>query len=283
MQAEWVKIRVWLAKDPQVIAMADWLAGHRPFMSWLTNPVNQSCKKSAYEHVTRDVMRAVTVASLITVWGMANQHGVTVGSNALLRHATVTTIDDICGIPGFGAAMIAVGWLTENRKEGTVTFPGFMSYNVPADERERNQNAERQRRYRARHKSNTTVTPPLHKRHESDGEITPRSDREQKQNRILSDLIKNKKTVAPRLPKAQRKKTEKILSDSADSDLTDPIAMLLAAGVSPNDAKEMAAAVLYDPAKVGAAIEAALKLKAAGKLRKPPARYIGKILLGAKS
>lgn len=56
--------------------------------------------------------------------------------------------------------------------------------------------------------------------------------------------------------------------------------MLLAAGVSPNDAKEMAAAVLYDPEKVRAAIEAALNLKAAGKLRKHPARYIGKILLG---
>jgi len=154
MAGDWIKMRVWLARDPQVISMADFLAGERSFMNWLTDPVRRVCDSNAYEHVTRNVTVSVTVVGLLQVWGVANDRGGVDGDDLILSHASLTTLDEVAGVPCFGAAMEHVGWATEDG--GSVRFPRFLRNNIPAEDRSRKTAAERQRRYRER---NVTVTP----------------------------------------------------------------------------------------------------------------------------
>lgn len=110
------------------------------------------------EIVTRNVMRNVTVASLLCVWGAANEHT----EDGVFYNADISDIDDIAGIPGFGEAMQAVGWAIYDPAQVTVTLPNFGEWNTTGKTR----NAERQRRYRERQKGVTsdvtrdvTVTP----------------------------------------------------------------------------------------------------------------------------
>lgn len=151
MSAEWIKMRVWLAKDPKVVAMSDFLATQREFMDWVTDPVRRHCEDSVYEHVTRNVTVSVTVAALLQVWGVANESGKVENDDLLLPHATVDGLDEICGIPCFGAAMAHVDWAIEDQSipgKAAVRFPKFLTHNVPVEDRARNSNAERQRRFR---------------------------------------------------------------------------------------------------------------------------------------
>lgn len=147
MAGEWIKMRVWLSRHPKVIAMADHLARSRAFMDWLTDPVHRTCDETAYEHVTRNVTVSVTVASLLQVWGVANDVGKPHGDDLILSHATLERLDEIAGVPSFGDAMHSVGWATQSEKN-SVTFPEFLLYNTPAEDRSRQQNRDRQRRYR---------------------------------------------------------------------------------------------------------------------------------------
>lgn len=151
MAGDWIKLRVWIARDPKVIAMTDYLAEQRPFMDWLCDPVRRSCKDTCYEHVTRNVTRCVTVVGLLQVWGIANDVGRPDGADLVLRRATLDGLDEIADIPCFGAALAHVGWALEEEDEhgnAQVRFPNFMTNNVPAEERVRFHAAERQRRYR---------------------------------------------------------------------------------------------------------------------------------------
>jgi len=75
MAGDWIKMRVWLSRDPRVITMADFLSSERQFMNWLTDPVQQSCKESVYEHVTRNVTVALCVSALLVIWGTAREQG----------------------------------------------------------------------------------------------------------------------------------------------------------------------------------------------------------------
>lgn len=178
MAGDWIKMRVSLSKDPAVIAMADYLAEQRPFMDWLTDPVRQSCSKSAYEHVTRNVTVAVTVNALLIFWGVANEVGKPDGDDLVMRHATLDGIDEACGVPCFGEAMQFVEWATQESTSGKsyVRLPKFLINNVPVGDRSRKGNAERQKRFREKHASlnnadsnvtgNVTVTPREEKRRE---------------------------------------------------------------------------------------------------------------------
>lgn len=179
MAGDWIKMRVWLKRDPKVIRMADYLAGQREFMDWLTDPVQQSCKNTAYEHVTSDVTRDVTVASLLEVWGVTREQGRRENDDLVVDHCEISALDEICGVPTFGAAMEFVEWAIEEKytaangvESERVRFPKFFKDQVSPEEKHRSGNAERQARYRAKKgvtsdvTHNVTVTDREEKRRE---------------------------------------------------------------------------------------------------------------------
>ena len=191
MAGDWIKMRVTLAKDPRVIAMADRLAVNRGFIDWLCDPVRASCNETAYEHVTRNVTVAVTVSALLQVWGIANETGKPEGEDLLLCHTRIDHIDGVCGVPGFGEAMEFVEWAIEEVDCGKyrVRLPKFLINNTPAEDRAKKANAERQRRFREKSNAasngisnvtgNVTVTPREEKRREEKKE-----QEEQKQEHL---------------------------------------------------------------------------------------------------
>lgn len=182
MAGDWIKMRVWLSRDPRVIGMADNLAMRPGFMSWLTDPVRQSCRESAYEHVTRNVTVALCVTGLLITWGTAREHGDREGDDLVLKHSDLETLNAMTDLPGFGESMAFVGWVAE-RENGSLVFPKFFRENESPDDRHKRQNAERQARFRDKRdlesngdvtaKSNVTVTHREEKRRE----VTPITSR----------------------------------------------------------------------------------------------------------
>lgn len=171
MSGEWIQMRVSLPRDPRVIAISDYLAVQRNFMDWMSDPLRRTCEVTVYEHVTRYVTVSVTVTGLLRVWGAANESGKVDGPDLVLHHSCIEALDEIAGIPCFGAAMASVDWAIQESKRGGKTlirFPKFMEKNIPAEARTRSAGAERQARYRERHRDvtsnvtdNVTVTPTV--------------------------------------------------------------------------------------------------------------------------
>ena len=171
MANDWIKMRTWLCKDTRVIGMADYLASERAFMNWLTDPVQVSCKETAYEHVTRNVTVALCVTGLLVTWGTAREQGDRVDDDLVLPFGDKYSIDAITGIECFGDAMEHVGWLTEC-EDGSLIFPKFFKENESPEEKHKRQNAERQRKHREKQllKNNVTVT------HDSNVTVTHRGE-----------------------------------------------------------------------------------------------------------
>ena len=155
MARDWIQMRVWLKKDPKVIQMADYLAGQRAFMDWLTEPVHQTCRESAYEHVTRNVTVALCVTGLCVTWGAAREQGDRDGDDLIVKNCNLETIAAISDTPCFGDAMAFVGWARCGKNNST-TFPNFFREAELPHERHRRANAERQARYRDRQKGKGT-------------------------------------------------------------------------------------------------------------------------------
>jgi hypothetical protein len=182
MAGDWIKMRVWLRRDPRVASIADFLSTDRGFMSWLTDPVQRSCRDSTEEHVTSDVTRAITVCGLLEIWGVARDVGDRENDDLVMRHCDLFNLSDICGVPAIGAAMEFVGWAVEDsridakgRSYQCVTFPNFFRENESPNDRYRRQHAEAQARYRAKNSDNKVtvtrdVTVTLEKRREENKE-----------------------------------------------------------------------------------------------------------------
>jgi hypothetical protein len=137
---DWVKMRSDIYRDPRVCEMAEQLTG------------NHSCD--------RNVMRNATVGALVTFWGVTRHRGHRYGDDLQLPRMKLSVVDSIVELPGFGAAMVAVGWIIE-RDESLILPRFFEGLNVDPAEKTRVQNAERQRRYRERNRNvtdNVTVT-----------------------------------------------------------------------------------------------------------------------------
>lgn len=100
------------------------------------------------EIVTRNVMRYVTVTALLSVWGAANEHT----RDGVFQNADLSDIDDMAGVPGFGAAMAAVGWAEYDEEQCTVSLPNFNEYNTSGSVRSAvaKTAAVRQKEYRDR-------------------------------------------------------------------------------------------------------------------------------------
>ena len=152
MSGNWIKMRVDLYRDPKVCAIADILLNAD---SELARYVSQN--KQSDMCVTRNVMRNVTVGALLSVWGVMRTRGKRVDDDLVCRCARHAVIDDIAEVPGFGEAMLSVGWVEET-DEGIV-FPRFFEeHNVDPAETAKKKNAERQRRFREKSKDQSSVT-----------------------------------------------------------------------------------------------------------------------------
>jgi hypothetical protein len=150
MPQNWLKMRLRLPEDPKVISMADYIAMQRAFMDWLTDPVHEGCKETAYEHVTRNVTVALCVTGLLRTWGVAYERGRQEGTNLVLDFCNIEQVDQIAGFPCFGEALEHVGWAKEGDDGNCLIFINYMVDNTCDGERIKEANRQRQRRYRAR-------------------------------------------------------------------------------------------------------------------------------------
>ena len=174
MAGDWIKMRTDLYRDPKVCVIADELMSEDGELAAYVNQMKQ-CDMS----VTRNVTRNATVGSLVTVWGVMRHRGKRVDNDLLCRGVTLSIIDDVADMPGFGAAMAVVSWAIET-EEGVV-FPNFFDdYNVDPSEKKASKAAERQRRYRESKKQNGDVTRDVTR----DVTVTHREEksREEKKN-----------------------------------------------------------------------------------------------------
>lgn len=153
MAGDWIKMRTSLLTNPKVNGIAKALETETSVGKALGNNGNIPMSRL----VTRNVMRHVTVSSLLVVWGAANEHT----KDGVFQNSELEDLDDMTGIPFFGAAMELVGWAVYNEEEKTVTLPNFNEYNTSGSERSAGAKtgAERQKEYRERLKaSNRDVT-----------------------------------------------------------------------------------------------------------------------------
>jgi hypothetical protein len=140
-------MRTSLLTNPRVNGIARILERSPEVSRALTTGYNGSL----HEIVTRTVTRHVTVSSLLIIWGAANEHT----KDGVFRNADLSDIDDMVSIPGFGAAMVEVGWAEFDSENYCVTLPNFAEYNTTGDERSAGAKtgAQRQKEYRDRKKA----------------------------------------------------------------------------------------------------------------------------------
>jgi hypothetical protein len=156
MAGDWIKMRAGLLASPKVYAIAMEIGECREAARVLT---------TGYAGPPREVLsvtalRNVTVTALLVTWASANEHS----RNGVLSHCDLFALDEISGLPGFGAAMEAVGWAVYDPQKNAVILPNFKEWNSPAEDRT---NAERQRRYRERRVTpRNAVTVTVEKRRE---------------------------------------------------------------------------------------------------------------------
>lgn len=156
MAGDWIKMRTSLLTNPKVNGIAKALESNTAVTKSLA--IVHNCVMS--QIVTRNVMRHVTVSSLLVIWGAANEHTF----DGVFENSELSDIDDMTGIPGFGEAMESVGWLEYDVENHTVTLPNFNEYNTSSSERTAGakSGAQRQKEYRDRkssqNKSKSDVT-----------------------------------------------------------------------------------------------------------------------------
>jgi len=156
MSSDWIKMRTDLCRDPKVLGLATIMVRpDGPLAVFVSQ--NLQCNMA----VTRNVTRNACVGALLSVWGVVRHRGTRLDDDLIVKNALADIIDDIADLPGFGAAMIEVGWLIE--RDFDLVFPGFFNeYNADPKLDQKSKNAERQRRFRNAKRNvtdNVTVTP----------------------------------------------------------------------------------------------------------------------------
>jgi hypothetical protein len=184
MAGDWIKMRVWLRRDPRVASMADFLAHERSFMDYVSEPHRRSCNDSAYECITSDITRAITVCALLEIWGVARERGDRIDNDLVLKHCTLANLDDICSVPCIGEALEYVEWAVEGcntdakgRSIFYVKFPNFFAENEAPEERYKKQHAEAQARYRAKKAAESDKSVDAEGDITSDVTVTPREEK----------------------------------------------------------------------------------------------------------
>jgi hypothetical protein len=155
MAGEWIRLRRGIRQNPKTVAMARHLSADRRFMDWWAMPVQQSCRHTVTELVTFSNVTRVTACALAEFWGVLND---VVGDDCRVPYMAIEDIDDIVDVPGFGAAMEAVGWVVRDGEKGLI-FPNFLEHNAPQKTRpEPKTPAQRAKEYRVRKRDDWRVT-----------------------------------------------------------------------------------------------------------------------------
>lgn len=170
MNDDWIRMRSDLYRDPKVLVIADDLMRGDGL---LARYVNQNVQSDMA--VTRNVMRNAVVGALVSVWGVMRRRGKRSGLHLTVARATLSVLDDISEMPGFGYAMAESGWVKEVGQG--LLFPRFFeTYNTDPLEKYLVSGRERQQRWRDKHKNgtaNVTVTAREEKRREENKRKTP--------------------------------------------------------------------------------------------------------------
>ena len=176
MAVDWIKIRRGMRQWPKTVAVARHLSGSREFMNWWADPVRHACVTNVTEIVTFENVTRVTACALTELWFALND---VLGEDCHVPYMELSDIDDIVGVPGFGEAMLEVGWVAIHDEKGLV-FPNFSEHNTPNKLRtDPKSDADRAREYRERKKQAERVTArhetsrPEEKRREEKIEIQP--------------------------------------------------------------------------------------------------------------
>ena len=169
MAGDWIKMRTSLLTNPKVNGIARVLEASRD----VSRALSTGYSGDMSEIVTRNVMRHVTVSSLLIVWGAANEHT----DDGVFKSADLSDIDDMVGIPGFGEAMESVGWASYDADSNTVTLPNFSEYNTSGASRSAGAKsaAQRQKEYRDRKK-------------QSDGDVTRDVTRDRREEKSREEI-----------------------------------------------------------------------------------------------
>ncbi len=130
MAGDWIRMRASLVTNPKVIRMARLLAKNRSFMEWWTRGTQTRCDETVYEICDVTIVTRVTIGSLLPVWAQVNECA---SGDGFMNGATLFEVDEMAGVPGFGAAMAAVGWVEE--VDGGLRFPSFHEHNSVAKQR----------------------------------------------------------------------------------------------------------------------------------------------------
>jgi hypothetical protein len=144
MAGEWIKMRTNLWDDPRVASVVE----------------------------ATETSEAAVIGALYWLWATADEHSTTDG---ILHGMSVFTIDRKTGIKGFGAAMIAIGWLHEH-PEGA-RLARFDEHNGESA-KTRAQTAKRVAKHKINAVGNAQVTPvPLPKQNDTVTNALPREDK----------------------------------------------------------------------------------------------------------
>lgn len=159
MADSWIKMRGALTEHPKVIALTRFLLDQRGFREWLT-PGGSGAMNG--QIVSDEALRCVTCALLLRVWSRSREHGKFDGNDLLLPHNTLEDLDQMACAPFMGEGMASVGWAVETEENGVI-LPNFKEYNIDPAEQKKQQNAERQRRFREKKSviSNVTSNAPV--------------------------------------------------------------------------------------------------------------------------
>lgn len=181
MVGDWIKMRTDLYRDPKVICMAESLMSAD---GELNRYVSHNSDRDMC--VTRNVMRNAVVGALVTVWGVLRHQGKRDGDSLRLSGCSLSVIDDIADLPGFGQSMLAVGWLVKDAKG--LLFPRFFEENnIEPQADAKAKNAERQRRFREARKAESNAKSNELRNVTSNVKSNAREEREkEKSNNSLS-------------------------------------------------------------------------------------------------
>ena len=152
--SEWVKMRVTLDKDPEVIHLTRWLLAQAEFKRWLLPGVPDVTAVT----VTERCATGLVTNALRHVSGLAQSRGkrVTGTNDVTVKFATLDILDHTAGVPLFGRGLVEIEWAIVQSSPPAITFPNLLKYIRLLDERNTGYGdtkdptaAERQRRYRA--------------------------------------------------------------------------------------------------------------------------------------